>query len=251
MKNGDFTKRKFLDFPPSRQHKKCAELLRISYEKILQNQPADDEIEAYSMLASWMHYPTLPSLNPQSIADCFHEHASLAFMQHKEHNLLPSIRQGDKQIAKPSLGLSIYLDNIRSAHNVGSILRTIEAFSLGEVHFSDKTPFSTHKQVQDAAMGADQWIQCHENANLKNLPHPIIALETSETAISIYDYIFPKNFTLVVGNEEYGCSQETLQEADVILEIPLRGRKNSLNVANAFAIAAGEISRQKTLCDRL
>lgn len=247
MKNGDFTKRKFLDFPLTRQHKKCAELLRISYENSLKKQPIDEEIGAYHRLASWMEYSKLNNNLPQTIADRFHEHASLAFIQYKEHNLLPYIRQDDKQAGEKSWGFSIYLDNIRSAHNVGSILRTVEAFGLGNVHFSEKTPFANHKQVQDAAMGTVDWVECFENADLTKLPRPIIALETSENAMSVYDYIFPENFTLVVGNEEYGCSEKTLQAADIILEIPLRGRKNSLNVANAFAIAAGEISRQKTL----
>ena len=51
--------------------------------------------------------------------------------------------------------------------------------------------------------------------------------------------------TFPLGNEEYGCSKETLAMADYLLTIPLYGRKNSLNVSNAFAIAAQEICRQK------
>ncbi|MGA8165369.1 MAG: TrmH family RNA methyltransferase [Waddliaceae bacterium] len=49
----------------------------------------------------------------------------------------------------------------------------------------------------------------------------------------------------MVGNEEYGCSTEVKRCGQIFLEIPLRGRKNSLNVANAFAIAAAEMTRQK------
>ncbi|MCE2983540.1 MAG: TrmH family RNA methyltransferase, partial [Parachlamydia sp.] len=91
----------------------------------------------------------------------------------------------------------------------------------------------------------DQWVSCFKEIPLSQLKKPIIALETATGAHNLYDFSFPSSFTLVVGNEEYGCSDETLHLADEWVEIPLRGRKNSLNVANAFAIAAGEIARQK------
>ena len=191
-----------------------------------------------------MKVATLDRLTPQTIADRYHYHLQQAGFGQKEHHLLPKVRTGDKTSAQPSLPIAIYLDQIRSAHNVGSIIRTVEAFSLGTLYFSASTPFITHKQVQDTAMGSAAWVSCHRNIPLDSLPKPLIALETSEEAASLYDFIFPSTFTLVLGNEEYGCSEETLKAADIILEIPLRGRKNSLNVANAFAIVASEIIRQ-------
>lgn len=255
MKNGDFTKRKFLDFPIERQHKKCAELLRIAYEKRALNlETTVEEIEAYHMLIKWMGYErfnletTISRLKLETcktIADTYHFHAQLASIKHKEHYLLPKIRQGDRQKAEPSWNISIYLDNIRSAHNVGSILRTVEALSLGNVHFSDTTPTPSNKQVKDAAMGAEQWVNCFTNARLETLPRPVIVMETSDSAMPIFDFPFPEAFTLVIGNEEYGCSENILKLAETLIEIPLRGHKNSLNVANAFAIVAGEIARQK------
>jgi tRNA G18 (ribose-2'-O)-methylase SpoU len=143
--------------------------------------------------------------------------------------------------------IAIYLDNLRSAHNVGSVIRTVEALAIGSLYFSCQTPFITHQQVQNTAMGSTQWVSCYQGVDLSSLPRPIVVLETSPEALSLYEFIFPSSFTLVIGNEEYGCSDETLKLADYLVEIPLRGCKNSLNVANAFAIAAGEISRQKRL----
>jgi tRNA G18 (ribose-2'-O)-methylase SpoU len=245
MRNGDFTKRKFLGFPLKQQHKKCAELLRTLYEKKIRDQQINNEVVVYDQLVEWMKLPKSSLCTHQKVADSYHHHLNLASVSHKEHHLLPRARTGDKAVAEASWDLSIYLDNIRSAHNVGSILRTVEAFSMGKVYFSQTTPLPSNKQVQDTAMGCDQWITCVPHVDLNTLPRPIIVLETSDSAVSLYDYTFPDHFTLVVGNEEYGCSEITLQTADVIVEIPLRGRKNSLNVANAFAIVAGEISRQK------
>jgi len=190
----------------------------------------------------------LPDSSLKTIADRYHHHLKLAKRNLKEHNLLPCIRQGDKEIGAPNRPIAIYLDHVRSAHNVGSMIRTTEAFSLGTLYFSEDTPFIDCKQVRDAAMGAEQWVNCKQIGaliTLEDLPRPIIAMETGTEATSIFDFIFPETFTLVMGNEEYGCSEVLLRQADYIIEIPLRGRKNSLNVANAFAIAAGEIERQQ------
>jgi tRNA G18 (ribose-2'-O)-methylase SpoU len=240
-----FTKRKFHAIPLPRQHKKCAEMLRTVYNNILADQDVEKLLEHYQELQTWMDDPFQLDFDLKQIADRYHYHLKNAQQKFLEHNLLPSIRQGDREKSAPAWPISIYLDGLRSAHNVGSIIRTVEAFALGSVYFSPKTPYIDQKQVQDASMGAFQWVQCSQEKKAHELTKPFIALETSTQATSIHDFIFPTAFTLALGNEEYGCSDEILKLADFILEIPLRGRKNSLNVANAFAIAASEIQRQK------
>lgn len=241
----DYTKRKFLTFSSEQQHKICAEVLRSLYGDLVDGISSFSKLNSYNEMAEWLKMAPLEANHMQSMADRYHQHLTLAKRCLKEHNLLPSIRKGDRAEAEAAWPITIYLDKIRSAHNLGSILRTVEAFSLGKVYLSGDMPFVDHKQVQDAAMGASKWIECRRDASLESLPRPIIAMETSASAISLYDFIFPETFTLVMGNEEYGCSDSTLQIADVLIEIPMRGHKNSLNVANAFAIAAAEICRQK------
>jgi tRNA G18 (ribose-2'-O)-methylase SpoU len=242
----DFTKKKFLALPIKRQHKKCAELLRLVYDQWM-TQDWEANWQLYQQLLQWMNIPPCETVTIKIIADQYHWHQQQAQMSKKEHHLLPQIRKGDRPQGEKAWPIAIYLDHLRSAHNVGSIIRTTEALSLGSLYFSPKTPFITHKQVQDTAMGTIQWVACYQGVALSTLPRPIIVLETSEEATPLYDFIFPSSFTLVVGNEEYGCSDETLKLADYLVEIPLRGHKNSLNVANAFAMAAGEIIRQKRL----
>lgn len=200
--------------------------------------------DEYCLLLQWME-ESIPEQTPKSLADRYHYHMQKAGRQHKEHHLLPSIIKGDRNEAEPCWPIAIYLDRIRSAHNVGSIIRTIEAFSLGTLYLSPETPPASHKQVIDASMGAQQWITIEQQEGLDKLPRPVIVMETGACAIPLTTFKFPETFTLVVGNEEYGCSDSILAQADVIVKIPLRGRKNSLNVANAFAIAAAEISRQR------
>lgn len=235
-----FTKRRFLNLPLKQQHKKCAEFLKIAYEGDFK-----EYLEHYNELRNWVNLPPFYPTNKKDIADAYHRHLVLSDVCFKEHNLLPSIRKGDQPQKSKDLEIDIYLDQIRSGHNVGSIIRTTEAFSLGKLYFSEDTPFTDNKKVIDAAMDAHHHVQSFQNISLRSLTRPIIVLETSDDAVNLHDFIFPEKFTLVVGNEEYGCRQETLKLADYILEIPLRGHKNSLNVANAFAIVAAEILRQR------
>lgn len=140
--------------------------------------------------------------------------------------------------------IAIYLDHVRSAYNVGSILRTCEALRLGTIHFSPNTPTIEDEKVARTALGADKIVPTVANASLDSLPRPFIALDTSDHAIALNDFIFPSKFTLILGNEELGISPETLAQADDLIEIPMYGAKNSLNVACAFAIAGAEIRRQ-------
>lgn len=227
-----FSKKRWLTLSPEQQHKKCAELLRAHFE-------GGDGAE-YAQLASWLALPPLKLLDTEAVADRFHLHCRLAGVQWREHNLL--IREGDRAEGAPYLPAAIYLDEVRSAHNVGSIVRTVEAFRLGKLYLSPNTPGLNHKQVQDASMGAWEWVEWERLETLGSLPRPIIALETSETALPLYSFPFPLSCTLAVGNEERGCSRTLLAEADCIVEIPLVGRKNSLNVANAFAILASRFT---------
>ena len=243
----DFTEKKFLSLPIKRQHKKCAELLRRLYDQFLGKEEWTTDWQLYQELLQWMNEFACETPTIKTLSDRYHWHLQQAQISKKEHHLLPQIRKGDRLQGEETWPIAIYLDNVRSAHNVGSMIRTVEALALGSLYFSSKTPFTTHKQVQDTAMGATQWVPCYQGVDLPSLPRPIVVLETTQEALSLYEFIFPSSFTLVVGNEEYGCSNETLELADYLIEIPLRGRKNSLNVANAFAIAAGEILRQKLM----
>lgn len=241
-----YTARRFLTFSKSQQSRAAMNQLKALYESLLKGQDSKELFQHYQEIASWIQLEGLSECSLETISNHYHEHLKIVQGSHKEHNLLPPIEKGDKLEKSPLfLENAIYLDHIRSAHNIGSMLRTIEAFALGQVHFSKMMAGPDHKQVKDAAMGAEKWLTIHPNSSFHDLPKPLIALETCLSAISLYDFIFPPSFTLAVGNEEYGCSKEVIESADILIYIPMEGRKNSLNVANALAIAAAEIRRQR------
>lgn len=234
-----FSKRKFQSLPLKTQHKKAAELLRAFHEH--NNPPL---LANYRELEAWLNLSPL-DLSFPSIADRYHLHLKEASVSFKEHNLL--IRRFDTLSETDYLPVAIYLENLRSGHNVGSILRTAEAFRLGTVHFSPTTPGIDNKKVVDAAMGVASFVPHKADSQLEDLPGPLIALETVENAPSYFDFEFPKTFSLLLGNEEYGLHPETVKQADITLQIPLLGSKNSLNVSCAFAILAAEIRKQWAL----
>lgn len=230
-----FTKRKFLDLDPKQRHKKCAELLRRLFEE------KSADFGEYNTWLSWLKHLPYEHTDFKGLADRYHWHLQQAGLSLKEHNLLPSLRTGDHIPKLDFPNIAIYLDHVRSAYNVGSILRTIEALRIGKVYFSPKTPFIDNEKVQRTAMGAASLVPCFQNVPLTDLPRPLIALDTSDAAIAVSEFEFPESFTLILGNEEYGISNDSLSAVDFIVEVPLFGAKNSLNIACAFAIAAAKI----------
>lgn len=236
-----FEKRKFLQLELKQRHKKCAEILRWHYEE------KNTDFSYYNRLLEWMYYNPYEHIDFKTLADRYHWHLQQAGLSLKEHNLLPVLRTKDRSPKLDFPNIAIYLDHVRSAYNVGSILRTVEALRIGKVYFSEKTPFIDNEKVRRTAMGAAELVPVFQNVPLSQLPRPIIALDTSDAAISIAEFMFPSLFTLILGNEEYGISNESLKEIDTIIEIPLFGKKNSLNVACAFAIAAAKIQLSRKI----
>src|SRR3990167_1189280 len=192
-----FTKRKFLQLDIKQRHKKCAQLLRDCYLDIQQKQ-SSEQLQFYHSLTSWMKLYEFFYTDLKALADRYHWHLHAGGFSLKEHNLLPSIRTGDHVPTRDFPSIAIYLDHVRSAYNVGSILRTTEALRTGKVYFSEKTPFIDNEKVSRTAMGAAQIVPCFQNIPLSQLPRPIIALDTSDAAIPIADFSFPSSFTLIL-----------------------------------------------------
>lgn len=150
-----------------------------------------------------------------------------------------------------SIPLYLILDNLRSSFNVGSIFRIAECFGIEEILPGGYTATPENKKVQKTAMGTDKivkWRYFEQTAEaiefLKEKNIPIFALETTSHAKSIYDIKFPKPVALLFGNEALGISKEILHIVDDIVQIPVSGWKNSLNVGVTAGICCYEVSRQ-------
>jgi tRNA G18 (ribose-2'-O)-methylase SpoU len=236
-----FTREKFLLLSQEARHKKCYELLK---KAILS--PSMDEQKAlfqhYSILCAYLGLPSIPFSSLELIEERFHYHISQTSRPLRESDFLFSISSQDKEKAEEWLGAWTYLDSLRSAHNVGSIIRTVEAYRLGPVRFSPSMLINPdHPQVKKTSMHAYHHVDIQRTTSFEELPRPWIALETAPNAPQVKDFSFPFPCTIIVGNEERGISEHMLKQADFILQIPLRGIKNSLNVSCAFAILASNV----------
>jgi len=237
----EFSESTFSSLSSQQQHKKCAEVLKA----IVSAQKPDSLFALYNTLCSWISCAPLENSHFETIERRFHEHIRLSGRGISEHDFLFSITTKDKKEASDWLCIETFLDGVRSAHNAGSIIRTIEAFRLGPLHFSKEMFSPKHPQVQKRSMNAWKEVSIYQAEDMTHLPRPWIALETATEAPSWNEWIYPKKATLILGNEERGIQKSVLQMCDVLIRIPLCGRKNSLNVANAFAIVAAEISSQQ------
>lgn len=175
-------------------------------------------------------------------------------LKHEEIPRLPS-DQLERSSRHP---LRLVLDNVRSAHNVGSVLRTSDGFRIEHVHMCGITPSATAKQVHKVALGAQDFVPWSTSphalelvSDLKKKGYRVAALEITDqpTLISQVQLAdFP--LCLVIGNEVSGVSAEVLNECDMALEIPQFGAKQSLNVSVAAGIAIhGLVDQFRTLSD--
>jgi len=157
-----------------------------------------------------------------------------------------------------NLSIRLILSDIRSTHNVGSIMRTADASAVELIYACGYTPYPTAPDdprpghvawantsaIAKTALGAEQTVPVlHIPDTLTALSEAkrdgfkIIVIEQSEKSLNLYHYRPEGPVALVLGNEVTGLSEAILSAADAVLEIPMLGRKESLNVSVAAAIA--------------
>ncbi len=168
-------------------------------------------------------------------------------------------------------GQEVYLilNNIRSAYNVGSIFRTADAAGVNKIYVCGYSPTPTDKKVAKTSLGAEEsvpWEYYKQTwrllEKLKNPPSPrlrkskrgvqIVALErfdkltASKLGVRNIFKFKPKfPMALILGNEVLGLSPKILKYCDQIIEIPMYGKKESLNVAIAAGIAIYKLLEKK------
>ena len=146
---------------------------------------------------------------------------------------------------------AVLLDNIRSAWNVGSILRSADGFGFSHAYLCGITPTPEMDAVRKTALGADEYVTWshHKDAvklvkGLKKEGWIIWALEEDERAIALSEGGKRKaeKTALIVGSEVTGVDPELLDLADEIFYIPMHGQKRSFNVAVAFGVVGYSLS---------
>lgn len=151
---------------------------------------------------------------------------------------------------KNSREIVLILHDIRSNHNVGSLFRTADCAGISEIVLSGYTPSPLDRfgrvvgEIAKTALGAEKTLAWRSEKDIKKVlkefqaqKFKIIAIEQAKSAVD-YKKVKIKNKTvLILGNEVGGLSPSILSMCDVVAEIPMMGKKESLNVSVAGGIA--------------
>lgn len=137
----------------------------------------------------------------------------------------------------------LILHNIRSAYNVGSIFRTADAADASKIYIGGYTPAPDNPKVAKTSLGAEKSVAWEKVFNtwkaieeLKSKGVSVVGLEQSALSKD-YSKFKPKfPLAIVVGNEVKGLSPDILKRCDSVWHIPMRGKKESLNVSVATGI---------------
>ena len=136
--------------------------------------------------------------------------------------------------------LVVVLDHVRSMHNVGSVLRTADAFRVEEVVLCGITGTPPHPEIHKTALGAEDsvsWRHCPDALQaveeLKARGYEVLSVEQAEgsTMLPSFQAERGKHYAIVLGNEVKGVQQVVIDHSDGCLEIPQLGTKHSMNVS--------------------
>lgn len=151
----------------------------------------------------------------------------------------------------PRMPVYALLDNVRSVWNVGSMFRTADSVALGGLYLCGMTATPPRPDIEKTALGAtktvpwDYWSDAAAAAaHLKEQGIPLVALEQTDRSQSWDSITYPFPHCFIVGHEVHGVSEQLLDLADQVVEIPMAGVKHSLNVAVSFGVLAFEIRRR-------
>ncbi len=146
-------------------------------------------------------------------------------------------------------GISVILHDIRSSENVGSIFRTSDAAGVSKIYLTGYTPAPLDRfkrantKLSKAALGAEEYVAWEAVANIHELiPRlkaegvKVIAVEQDAHSIPYTKWKPEGGTALIFGNEVEGIPKDVLQSCDAVLEIPMHGKKESLNVSVSAGI---------------
>ena len=151
----------------------------------------------------------------------------------------------DQYRAKTDSGVVLVLDNIRSAHNVGSAFRTADAFGVDKIYLGGICPVPPSPELRKVALGAEEVVPFEHVADVTALVgrlqadgYTVIAVEQTVHSVKLDAFRCEpgKKYALVFGNEVDGVQQEVVDAADFALEIPQQGTKHSLNVSVSIGV---------------
>jgi len=150
--------------------------------------------------------------------------------------------------------LAVVLDDVRSMYNVGSVLRTCDAFRVERVCLCGITSTPPHPEIHKTALGAEDSVpwQYYGSAleaveQLREEGYEVLAVEQCEgsTPLPSFAPVADRRYAVVLGNEVKGVHQEVIDGCNGCLEIPQLGTKHSMNVSVTAGIVIYAFARER------
>jgi len=151
-------------------------------------------------------------------------------------------------LIKDKQAFLIYIREALYEHNIGAIIRTAECIGATGIILPPKISISP--QIRRASMGASEHISIVNNSLFQTIKQvhdagiQIIGIERSENSTGLYKANLDKPILLIIGGEDRPLSKQILERCDQIVEIPMKGKVNSLNMSVAAAVVMYEVFRQ-------
>ena len=150
------------------------------------------------------------------------------------------------------LPVIIVLDNVRSLHNIGSVFRTADAFSVEAIYLCGISAQPPHREIEKTALGATESVSWkYFKTTLEAIDEliatgfQIIAIEQAEGGITLDNFkVEKKKYALVFGHEINGVSEEVMEKVHASIEVPQSGTKHSLNISVCAGIVLWEFFRK-------
>ncbi len=139
----------------------------------------------------------------------------------------------------------LVLDNVIDTYNIGSIFRLADAIGVSKLYICGASEYPPSSRIHKAAVGTEAWVPWEKIDNtidiikkLKQDNVQIIAVEQDMRSVSYKDLKPSFPVAIVVGHETTGVSKEVLEQADIIVELPMMGINKSFNVWGSAAVIA-------------
>jgi 23S rRNA (guanosine2251-2'-O)-methyltransferase len=257
VKTHHYSQAKFTSFNPEQQLKAIVEMLSALEDNLADHEFVKTIIPPILDCYKWSDAELQKDLHIlENLTPGSDPHSILHLINPLLRRLQRNYNENDPQVyrfdgrEKSSLGqvpypITVIADNIRSSYNLGAIYRTAECVSARWMYLCGISSFPPLNAFLKSSMGTEERVPytlMHQTvdaiAQARKTYLPVIALETASPAKCLFDYRPTQPVAVILGNEALGIEENVLKLADEVLYIPVYGWKNSLNVSNAFTLAA-------------
>lgn len=154
----------------------------------------------------------------------------------------------------PESGIVVVLDNVRSAHNVGSAFRSADSFRVDKIWLCGICAVPPSAEIHKSALGAEfsvEWEHAEDTldavARLKEAGYTVISVEQTVGSVKLdrFEPVPGIKYALIFGNEVDGVRQDVVDASDFSLEIPQYGTKHSLNVSVSVGIVLWHLAASR------